>query len=403
MNGLIANILRGSVSSVMNVILLFTLTRSKFDRKSTIIVAISVFFINIVTTIWFYLYGDLTALSRFNLILFLIIGLALKPLTKLNLMQWSFTFLTALNISMMIVILSFQMSRFFPMPQYTHTIFRLLLYIVVIYIFQRFLIPVYQSIVKNWPIFSALVICIFLNLSYFFFVTDDIQHTLTINKWPLFLLITLSLTAYGTMFYSLSRFVAMYALETENLKAHTETGRLYQLATELEKHANYDILTGLPNRRFFFERLEQMITESENKSSKAAILYIDLDAFKDINDTYGHKIGDGVLMTVGNRLLQCIQEPDIAARLGGDEFAVLIQDIENIFNAEKLAKKIHKLLEEYMVIENITYNISSSIGIAVYPEAGKDGDTLLRNADSAMYEIKRHGKGQIGIYMDHLM
>jgi len=195
----------------------------------------------------------------------------------------------------------------------------------------------------------------------------------------------------------------MYALETENLKAHTETGRLYQLATELEKHANYDILTGLPNRRFFFERLEQMITESENKSSKAAILYIDLDAFKDINDTYGHKIGDGVLMTVGNRLLQCIQEPDIAARLGGDEFAVLIQNIENISNAEKLANKIHKLLEEYMVIENITYTISSSIGIAVYPEAGKDGETLLRNADSAMYEIKRSGKGQIGIYRDHLM
>lgn len=101
-------------------------------------------------------------------------------------------------------------------------------------------------------------------------------------------------------------------------------------------------------------------------------------------------------------MLQCIQEPDITARLGGDEFAALIQNSENISNAEKLANKIHKLLEEYMVIENITYKISSSIGIAVYPEAGKDGETLLRNADSAMYEMKRNWKGKIRIFVHQL-
>lgn len=402
MNDLISNILRGSISSVMNVILLFTLTKSKFGRNSTLIVAAFVFFINIASTIWFYLYGDLTALSRFNVVMFIVVGLALKPLTRLNFIQWCFTFLTTFNIAMMIIILSFHLGKLFPMPQYANIIIRLVLYIVVIFIFQRLLLPLYRSIVNNWPIFSALVICIFLNLSYFFYVTDDIQNTLITYKWPLLFLVMLSVAAYGTVFYSLKRFTAMYALETKNLKIQNETERLYQVTVELEKHANYDTLTELPNRRLFFERLEWIVAESERTSSTAAILYIDLDAFKDVNDTYGHEVGDGVLVTVGNRLLQCIQETDFVARLGGDEFAVLLQDIEDIPGTENLAKKIHKVLQESMLIDTIECKVSSSIGIAVYPDMGKDGETLLRNADSAMYEIKRKGKDGIGIFMNHM-
>ena len=396
MNELISNILRGSVSSVMYVILLFTLTKSKFGRKSTIIVAASVFFINIVSTIWFYVYGDLTALSRFNVVLFIVVALALKILTRVNFMQWSFTFLTTINIAMMIIILSFHLGKLFPEPQYANTIIRLGLYIVVIFLFQRYLLPLYQSIVNNWPIFSALVVCIFLNLSYYFYATDDIQNTLTTFKWPLFLLVTLTLAAYGTIFYSLKRFAEMYALETENLKIQNETGLLHQAALELEKYANYDTLTGLPNRRFFFERLEKVLAESERNTSKFAILFIDLDGFKDINDTYGHEVGDGVLIAVGNRLLKCIRETDFAARLGGDEFAVIFHDIEDIISAENKGKSIHTMLQEIMYIDTIECNVNSSIGIAIYPDTGKDSDALLRNADLAMYAIKRNGKGGIG-------
>ncbi len=317
-------------------------------------------------------------------------------------MQWSYL-LTTFNIAMDdIIILSFHLGKLFPEPQHANTIIRLGLYIIVIVLFQRYLLTLYQSIVNNWPIFSALVVCIFLNLSYYFYVTDDIQNTLTTFKWPLFLLVTLSLAAYGTVFYSLKRFTAMYALEAENLKIQNETGLLHQAAIELEKYANYDTLTGLPNRRFFFEILERVLAESGRNTSKVAILFIDLDGFKDINDTYGHKVGDGVLVTVGSRLLMCIRESDFAARLGGDEFAVIFHNIEDVLSAENLGKRIHKMLQEVMYIDTIECKVNSSIGIAIYPDTGKDSDTLLRNADLAMYEIKRNGKGGIGIFMNHV-
>ncbi len=399
MNDFIINLLRGSVSSVMNVILLFTLTKSKFGRNGIIIIAVFIFLFNIISTIWFYLYGDLTSLSRFNLVMFVVIGLALKPLAKVSFMQWCFNFLTIINISMIIVFLSFHLSRFLPMPHYSHTILRLILYILVIFLFHRYLLPLYQSIVKNWPIFSVMVICIFLNLAYYFYLTDDIQNTLETFKWPLLLLVTLSIAAYGTVFYSLKKITEIYALQTENLKILNDTGLLHQAAMELEKYANYDTLTGLPNRRFFFERLERDVTESKKQMNKFAILFIDLDGFKDINDAHGHELGDEVLVTVGNRLLKCIRETDFAARLGGDEFAVIIHNIEGIGSAENLAKRIHKILQEGMHIDSIECKIDSSIGIAIYPDTGKEAETLLRHADSAMYEVKRNGKGGIKTYI----
>ncbi|MBI9095450.1 MAG: hypothetical protein JEY71_11255 [Sphaerochaeta sp.] len=168
MNDLISNILRGSVSAVLYVVLLVTLTKARFGRTSTIVVTTFVFVIGIGSTIWFYVYGDLTALSRFTVVLFIVVGLVLKTMTKLNFMQWCFTFLTSLNIGMMIIILSFHLGRLFPEPQYANTILRLVLYLIVIFLFRRFLLPSYQSAVDNWPIFSALILCIFVSLSYYF-------------------------------------------------------------------------------------------------------------------------------------------------------------------------------------------------------------------------------------------
>lgn len=400
MNGLIENILRGSVSSVMYVILLFTLTKARFGRKVTIVVAIFTFVINISSTLWFYVYGDLTGLSRFTILLFIVVGLALKPLTRQTFMQWCFTFLTTINIAMMIIILSFHLGRLFPLPQYANTIFRFLLYVLVIFLFQRYLLTFYQSIVKNWPMFSVLMIAIFLNLSYFFYATDDIKNTLAIYRTPLLLLVSLSVAAYGTLFYSLKKIITMYELETENLKIQKESGRLQEVTLQLEKYANYDTLTGLPNRRFFFDTLERIVAESERTARMFALLYIDLDGFKDINDNYGHEVGDSVLNSVGNRLLEHVRETDFVARLGGDEFAIIFRDIEEMKIAADIAGNIHSILQKPMHIGTMVCTINSSIGIAVYPDTGKDGETLVRNADSAMYGIKRNGKGGFGIF-DH--
>ena len=233
MNDLISNILRGSVTAVMNILLLFTLAKSKYGRSGTIIVATSVFVLNIASSIWFYMRGDLTALARFDIVMFVVIGLALKPLTRVSFMQWCFNFLTTLNIMMIIIIFSFHLGKLFPAPEYAHTVLRLGFYLIVLFLFQRYLLPLYQSVVDNWPVFSILVICIFLNLSYYFYFTEDIQLTLLTYKRPIFLLVTLSLAAYGTVFHSLKKITAMYALETENLKIQNETELLYQAASTM--------------------------------------------------------------------------------------------------------------------------------------------------------------------------
>lgn len=395
MNELVINTLRGSISSIMYVILLFTMTKAKFGRKTTTIFVFFVFIINMAYTIWFYVYGDLTSLSRFSLVLFIVIAIAIKPFTKQSLMQWSFTFVTSINIAMMIILLSFYLGKLLPYPQIANIILRLVLYLAVIRLFQRFLQPLYQSIVNNWPVFSALVICVFLNLSYYFFVTQDIKTTLAFYRWPLLLLVSLSLVAYGTVFYSMQKFMAIHALQVENLNIQKETGRLHEAALQMEKYANYDTLTGLPNRRFFFERLESVVKESQGKY-KIAVLYIDLDGFKAINDTFGHQIGDSALIAVGNRLAESIRESDFAARLGGDEFAVIACNIESGTSAEQLAERVHANLQEKLILDTVECTINASVGVALYPDAGTDGETLLREADAAMYKIKRQGKGGIG-------
>lgn len=166
-----------------------------------------------------------------------------------------------------------------------------------------------------------------------------------------------------------------------------------KLELELEKYANYDKLTGLPNRRLFFERLELTILENERDKAEFAVLFIDLDGFKNINDNYGHEAGDEVLITVGNRLLQCVRKSDTVARMGGDEYTVILKNVEDKEDIKNLVEKIHKSLQEVMQIDGVECFVNSSIGVALYPENGYDSETLLRNADSLMYEIKRNGKG----------
>jgi diguanylate cyclase (GGDEF)-like protein len=399
MDSLIINILRGSVSCLMYVILLFTLAQTKLSRNSTVAVAVVVFVANILTSLWFYLHGDLTSLSRFTVVLFIVITLAMKPLMKISFMRWCFTFLTTFNIAMMIIILSFHLSRFFPLPQYVHTLFRFGLYLGVILLFRRFLLPLYRSMVDNWPVFSILVVVIFLNLSYFFLVTNDIHTTLITFRWPQLLLVLLSAATYGTVFYFLKKFAAMHELEVENLKIQRETGRLHAVRLQLEQYANYDMLTGLPNRRCFFEQLGRTVSACESSGNIFVLFYIDLDGFKDINDTAGHQIGDEILKVVGTRLLHAIRETDFVARLGGDEFAVIVHAIDDMSTAQEMAERMHQRLREVILLDTVAYTIDSCIGIASYPDSGRDGETLVRNADSAMYEIKRKGKGGIGSFM----
>lgn len=165
-------------------------------------------------------------------------------------------------------------------------------------------------------------------------------------------------------------------------------------ANTLDFQAHHDLLTGLPNRLALFDSLERSIYDLERTGRRFALLFIDLDRFKPINDNFGHRVGDAILKVIGLRLEEGIRQMDIVARLGGDEFAVLIRHLDKREQAMQVAEKIIRLVEQPVVVDNHPYNVGASVGIAYCPENGTDRDSLLEQADSAMYRAKSNGRGQ---------
>lgn len=162
---------------------------------------------------------------------------------------------------------------------------------------------------------------------------------------------------------------------------------------ELEQLAFYDPLTGLANRRLLIEHLKYAVNKSIRNNIQSALLYLDLDDFKRINDSLGHEIGDGLLEEVSTRIVNNIRKGDIAARLGGDEFAVLFVNFSSTHNISQLVNKLIQVIEAPMLLQKKSLSISTSIGITLIPADSDDVPTLLKNADIAMYAAKRKGKG----------
>ena len=158
--------------------------------------------------------------------------------------------------------------------------------------------------------------------------------------------------------------------------------------TELARLAHYDALTGIPNRLLFNDRLDRALQRADRGDSPFALLYLDLDGFKSVNDAYGHDTGDQLVQGIAERLSQCIRRTDSVARIGGDEFTVLLEKITSTNDTVTIAQKIIDVITEPFDINGHQLRVGSSIGIAVYPEAGRDAQTLIKHADMAMYEAK---------------
>ena len=166
---------------------------------------------------------------------------------------------------------------------------------------------------------------------------------------------------------------------------------------ETEEHiremAFYDHLTALPNRFLLQDRIQQAIATANRGEKKAGIMFIDLDRFKDINDLHGHDVGDEVLKQVADRIAACLRKNDTLARIGGDEFVVVLQDIDHVHEAAAVAQRILEIRSTPLSIHGAELAVSASIGIAIYPDDGEDGKTLVKNADAAMYRAKDQGRG----------
>ena len=166
--------------------------------------------------------------------------------------------------------------------------------------------------------------------------------------------------------------------------------------------ANYDNLTGLPNRRLLMNFINQTITLVGRRALYAAVLFIDLDRFKLINDTLGHSAGDELLKEVAERLKKCVRLSDIVGRLGGDEFIALLPDIEQFEDVIIICKRIYSIFEIPVKLGDHEVSVMTSIGISIYPTDGDDGDTLLRKADVAMYRAKSDGKSCYRFYSESM-
>jgi diguanylate cyclase (GGDEF)-like protein/PAS domain S-box-containing protein len=180
--------------------------------------------------------------------------------------------------------------------------------------------------------------------------------------------------------------VAVWAVYRDITKRKRADEQLYRLA-------HYDVLTDLPNRLLFMDRLQQLRAMSFRMEQRMAVLFLDLDRFKDINDTLGHAVGDRLLQLVAQRLAESVRGMDTVARFGGDEFVIALGNLRDVAGAEIVAQKVLKALSSPYHIESHQLEVGCSIGVSIYPEDGLELDELLKHADLALYGAKEQGRG----------
>jgi diguanylate cyclase (GGDEF)-like protein/PAS domain S-box-containing protein len=177
-----------------------------------------------------------------------------------------------------------------------------------------------------------------------------------------------------------------------------EASQRQEAEIRIEQLAWYDPLTGLPNRNLLRESMRDMIMTAANRDRRIAVMLIDLDRFKDVNDTLGHLVGDALIKSAALVLKETVGEAGVVARLGGDEFVVLLEQFEHRQEVALLAARVAQALHRTDLVPNVDTQVSASIGVALFPEHGREISTLLKNADAAMYQAKRDGRNQFSFF-----
>jgi diguanylate cyclase (GGDEF)-like protein len=164
------------------------------------------------------------------------------------------------------------------------------------------------------------------------------------------------------------------------------------MALQIAHAATHDFLTGLPNRMLLNDRISQAIALAQRHKTKVAVLFLDLDGFKQVNDSLGHLLGDGVLQSVAKRLADCVRSSDTVSRRGGDEFVVLLPEVQELEDVVATARRMLQAVAAPHVIDHHVLHVTVSIGVSVSPDDGGDAETLIKNADAAMYQAKKNGR-----------
>ncbi|MBK9578410.1 MAG: GGDEF domain-containing protein [Fibrobacterota bacterium] len=201
---------------------------------------------------------------------------------------------------------------------------------------------------------------------------------------------------YRTAYVLLFGFLLLFIPSTINRLLKAQKKMIEHNLENFEK-AHHDTLTGLANRRLLMDFLTKSIALSGRKNRRVAVIYLDLDGFKPINDQLGHDVGDQVLVCVAKRILSVVRESDLASRVGGDEFVVVAQEIDGRSGAEIMARRILEAIQEPMMIQEKKQSLGVSIGVAIYPQHGSTAEELVHVADKAMYLVKKGSKSDFTI------
>ena len=191
-------------------------------------------------------------------------------------------------------------------------------------------------------------------------------------------------------------------VDTQAESLNQQIVALRSAEARLEHLSQHDPLTGLPNRLLFNDRLSTALTRAQRHGTQLAVLFVDLDRFKEVNDTQGHPVGDRLLCVVAERLSMGLRKSDTLARLGGDEFVLLAEDIDGWTDAERIGRKLLKEFSGAFAVESRPFYLTCSVGISLYPSDGGDQVALIRNADSAMYQAKAQGRNTLRFYSEEM-
>jgi len=272
------------------------------------------------------------------------------------------------------------------------------------------LLPRAHSEVVHTYAYASIIFVVVLNLvirsNYWLAVAISLSHT-AVTMYFVYLLdhgeseaiFVYSIVYFPVLYFSL--FISWHNTHTaRRLFLHSVIEELDRTELEvanckLSTLAHTDALTGVPNRTLFDDRVRQAIAKEKRDGGRLALIFVDLDRFKPVNDTYGHATGDRLLQEVAKRMVGCVRESDTVARIGGDEFEVLLPEIEKIDDAAVVANKVRDVLARPFELGEIRLELSSSIGVAIYPEHGSNAIDLGKSADDALYRAKDKGRNRV--------
>ena len=263
------DILRSIVTNTMLVALLFTLARPKYRPQTLGMALVAIVSLDLALNILFYLRNDYTTLGKLDILFFILVGAAVKPLFRETLMQWLFNCLTAMNAYAVTVVLSYYLRRLFPYPQYAITVLRFLLFAAAILLFRKRLSPLYRQVAEHWSVYLFVAASLFMNFAWYFIGSDDVEQTLTEGVIPLLLLVLLTMLVYLAIFLSLRKTLREAALREENLKMQSDRELTLQRLSLMDETVRQMSIVQ-HDRRHFNNTLLSLLRQGE--ADKAADL-----------------------------------------------------------------------------------------------------------------------------------